>query len=438
MAFTQRGIYGSTLACECGRTHRIEPQQVVYADDAIEQLPSIAGRWASGRRAAVVMDARTRQAAGAQAAAVLHGAGWAVQELLVQDPGPNTSPVCDDRTHEKLSGQLREADLILSVGSGVVCDLGKWLSFDRDLPFLAFATAASMNGYASANVAPTIEGVKALLRARPPVAVLSSRRVLRSAPPEMTAAGLGDVLAKSVSSADWKLNQLLFGDYYCPRAVGLIAEIEPLYLDRPEALREQDQAIDALFEALLLTGVAMTMAETSSPSSGGEHLISHSLDMMSSVDGRPHDLHGRQVGVGTILAAEIYRRVLAADRPQWREPTVRIDRPFWGRLADEVATAYQQKIPRLQAAAAALSDGETWDAIRRELPPLLRRPESIRDCLRRAGAAHLAEDIACDRARLLGALLHAHEIRDRFTILDVALLAGVMPWAAGEIVESLA
>ena len=47
----------------------------------------------------------------------------------------------------------------------------------------------------------------------------------------------------------------------------------------------------------------MTMAETSAPASGGEHLISHSLDMMSSIDGQPHDLHGRQVGIGTILAA---------------------------------------------------------------------------------------------------------------------------------------
>ena len=67
-----------------------------------------------------------------------------------------------------------------------------------------------MNGYASANVAPTINGVKTLLRARAPLAVASSPRVLGQAPHEMTAAGLGDVLAKSVSSADWYMNHHLF------------------------------------------------------------------------------------------------------------------------------------------------------------------------------------------------------------------------------------
>ena len=83
-------------------------------------------------------------------------------------------------------------------------------------------------------------------------------------------------------------------------------EIEPLYTNRPEDVRDRKpEALEALFHGLLLTGAAMTMAETSSPASGGEHLISHTLDMMSFIDGKPHDLHGRQVGVGTILTADI-------------------------------------------------------------------------------------------------------------------------------------
>ena len=53
----------------------------------------------------------------------------------------------------------------------------------------------------------------------------------------MTASGLGDLLAKSVSSTDWRLNHLLFGDYYCARSVGLIDEIEPLYLNNPRGVK---------------------------------------------------------------------------------------------------------------------------------------------------------------------------------------------------------
>jgi glycerol-1-phosphate dehydrogenase [NAD(P)+] len=296
-----------------------------------------------------------------------------------------------------------------------------------------------MNGYASANVAPTVGGVKTLLRARAPEAVLSDPAVLADAPYEMTAAGLGDVLAKSVSSADWCLNHRLFGDYYCRRSVGLIAEIEPLYLEHPAELRAGgDEPIAALFDALLLTGAAMTLAETSAPASGGEHLVSHSLDMMSSLDGAGHDLHGRQVGVGTILAAELYRRLLAVESPEPRDPPGGIDRAFWGRLADVVADKYAEKAERLRRAKELLVRGDTWDALRAELAEMLRPPERIRDCLAAAGAACRSKHIGCDRARLLGAFRHAHEIRSRFTVLDVANLLGVMPAAADEIVETWA
>jgi len=383
----------------------------------------------------VLMDARTREAAGARVSDALARAGWRVEETVVADP-PVGAPVCDDLTKDALAGRIGAADVFVSVGGGVITDLGKWLAFDAAAPFVSFATAASMNGYTSTNVAPTVRRVKTLIRARPPIAVFASPSVIRGAPFELTSAGLGDVLAKSVSSADWKLNHLLFGDGYCDQAVGLIAEIEPLYLDEPTDVRDRSaQAIDALFEALLLTGAAMTIAGTSAPASGAEHLISHSLDMMSSLDGRPHDLHGRQVGVGTILAAELYRRVLARKAPDWRDAPVEVDRRFWGRLAGPVGEAYARKLPRLAAARKQLARRDVWEGLRRELGTMLRPAEQIRRCLAAAGAAWAAEQIGCDPPRLLAAFTHAHEIRQRFTILDLANLAGAMPHEARDIVD---
>jgi glycerol-1-phosphate dehydrogenase [NAD(P)+] len=338
-----------------------------------------------------------------------------------------------------LRRQIETSHTILSVGSGVLSDLGKWIAFDMGVPYFCIATAASMNGYASANVAATLKGVKSLVRARPPVAVLSDPAVLREAPYEMTAAGLGDILAKSVSSADWRVNHSLFGDYYCERSVSLVADLEPLYLDHPESLHEgNSKAMEALFHGLLLTGVAMTMAETSAPASGGEHLISHTLDMMSSLDGVPHDLHGRQVGIGTILASEVYRRILDLESPDFSRTSMDIDRAFWGEMADEVESHFAPKVERLHRAVEILSEGDSWDSLRQELKPLVRSPERMRDCLKRAGAAYRAEDIGCSRARLLRALLHAHGIRSRFTCIDLARLVGVLPEAAAEIVEEWA
>jgi glycerol-1-phosphate dehydrogenase [NAD(P)+] len=433
-----RAIFGTTFDCECGRTHRVQPDEVIYAPDAVDRLPEACSRVAAGRRCAVLMDTRTAEVAGRRVAEALAADGWDVREILVEDP-PGGEPVCDDVTRGALAPRAAGVDLIVPVGSGVISDLGKWLAFDADVPLVTFATAASMNGYASANVAPAIDGVKTLVRARPPAAILSTPAVLAGAPYEMTAAGLGDVLAKSVSSADWHLNHRLFGDYYCRRSVSLVEEIEPMYLDAPgDLLARKPGAIAALFDALLLTGAAMTMAETSAPASGGEHLLSHCLDMMSSLDGRPHDLHGRQVGVAAILTAELYRRVLAVESPEPRDPPEQIDRAFWGPLAGAVAARYAEKLPRLRQATEALTAGDRWGRLRAELAAMVRPPERIRDCLAAAGAACRAEHIACDRGRLTAAVAHAHEIRPRVTVLDLAGLLALMPQAAAEIVDQWA
>jgi glycerol-1-phosphate dehydrogenase [NAD(P)+] len=296
-----------------------------------------------------------------------------------------------------------------------------------------------MNGYTSGNIAAVVKGVKVIVDGKPPLAVVTEPSIIEIAPAELTASGLGDILAKSVSSADWYLNHRLFGDYYCARSVNLIAEIEPLYLERSDELKaRKPQAIEALYIGLLLTGAAMTMAGTSAPASGGEHLVSHTLDMMAMMSGHEHDLHGRQVGIGTVLTAELYRRVLAVESPEFVDVRPSVDNAFWGKLTGEMLELQNVKQERIARAGAILSQGNKWDELRRSLAPLTRNPRIVRDCLARAGAAHRAADIGCSKDHLRAAFLHAHEMRSRFTVLDLARLTGVMPQAAAEIVDAWA
>ncbi|MBN1902164.1 iron-containing alcohol dehydrogenase [Candidatus Sumerlaeota bacterium] len=436
MDFPVNEIYGKTFQCSCGKTHRIDPEQVIYSEDAIEMLDEILCQYSKGRRVAILMDKRTCKAAGSAAANILRKKGWRVAEHVIPDPKENVSPECDDLTYHKLMKEISEPDILLAVGTGVINDLGKWIAFDLDKPYVSLATAASMNGYTSANAASIVDGIKTLIRCRPPRVVVATPSLLRDAPYKMTTAGLADALAKSVSSTDWKMNHILFGDFFCEESVSLIADIEPLYREHPEDIKSGNPgAIESLFSGLLLTGVAMTMAESSAPASGGEHLISHTLDAMSSLDSVPHDLHGRQVGLGTIICSEIYRRLMALDRPVFSPAISGIDAPFWGKLSDGVEKQYSEKVPRIHQAVEILSDRNAWDNLRSQLRSYLRSPEEIRDCLKRAGGAIRAEDIGCSKERLLAALLHAHEFRARFTCLDVARMAGVLPNAAQEIVE---
>jgi glycerol-1-phosphate dehydrogenase [NAD(P)+] len=63
-------------------------------------------------------------------------------------------------------------------------------------------------------------------------------------------------------------------------------------------------------KALVSSGVAMSIAGSSRPASGAEHLFSHQLDRIA--PGRA--LHGHQVGVGTVLAEYLH----GGDDGQWR------------------------------------------------------------------------------------------------------------------------
>ncbi len=435
-------LLGTSFTCDCGRVHQVPIRRFVYEVGAVEALAEIVrqslGR-ASSPRPAVVADVRTWGICGERVQDVLGKAGLSVARVIVPDR-EQSGPVCDDVTFRWLVEQLqsKRPEVAVAVGSGVINDLCKWASFELGVPYVVVATAASMNGYSAANVAPTIAGVKVLVEARPPWAVLAEPAIIEGAPYEMTAAGFGDTIAKHQSNADWIMNHLLFGEYYCEFCAGLISELEPLYLERPEDLRAgKSDAVKGLFEALFGTGLAMTLVGTSAPASGGEHLLSHTLDMMSQVRGDRHDLHGRQVGVGTLLSAALYQRVLAIEKPILHELPSAVDDRFWAvpSVVAAVKEQYEAKRQWLGPVRQTLADARTWHHLTQRLAAEVKSPETVRRWLRRAGAAATFAALGCSRERIRAAILHMHEIRKRFTIVDLAWLAGVLPDAADDLID---
>jgi glycerol-1-phosphate dehydrogenase [NAD(P)+] len=428
-------LLDKTFNCECGRTHKVPTRKLIYSDDALVHLPGVLGSLVDGHRIVMVADQRTFDIAGRNARKALEQAGWPVCQIIVPD-SDHGGPVCDDTTHNWLNDRFPPADIALAVGSGVINDLTKWLAFEHDLPYAVVATAATMNGFTAANVAPAIKGVKTLISARPPLAVFAVPSVIINAPFELTCAGLGDVIAKPVSTADWLFNHIFCGEYFCRYCSEIINALETYYFTHPEDIKNRRPlAIEALFNALLYSGIAMTIVGTSAPASGGEHLLSHTLDMMSGIDGVAHDLHGRQVGIGTLFSAAIYEHIFQIETPKCLSFPHDIDSTFWSGLAENVRQQYQKKKIMLKTICEKLSDVETWQTFTSVAREQVRSPGEIKNCLKTAGAAHTWADIKCSRARLLSAVLHMHEIRKRPTIIDLAWILGILPGSADEIID---
>ena len=429
-------LLDTTFNCQCGRSHKVPIRNIIYSEDALVHLPKVLSSFVNARRVVLVADQRTFDILGRHARDALEKKSWSVHKIIVPDSN-HGSPVCDDTTHNWLNEQLPPADIALAVGSGVINDLTKWSAFEHDLPYAVLATAATMNGFTAANVAPTIKGVKSLIRARSPLAVFAVPSVIINAPSVLTAAGLGDTIAKPLSTADWLFNNIFCEENFCRYCSEIINSLEPYYFNHPEDIKtRQPASIEALLNALLYSGIAMTIIGTSAPASGGEHLLSHTLDMISSIDGVPHDLHGRQVGIGTIFAAAIYERIFQIETPKCLSFPSGIDSTFWGPLAENVRLQYELKKPALHTIREKLTDVVTWQTFIAAAREQVRSPNEIKSCLKSAGAAHTFADIKCSRERLLSAVLQMHEIRKRPTIIDLAWMLGILPDSADEIIDT--
>lgn len=427
---------GPAIASELAERRHLLPARLLIVDDAPRALAGALRDVVAGRRAAVLCDQRTRAIAGEACAAALREAGFSAHRQVIPDRYGHP-PVCDDVTKDSLLASLPEVDVVVGAGSGVLSDLAKWAALERGAEGAVLATAASMNGYAAANVAPAIAGVKTLVHARAHRVIAADPDVLAGAPFELTSAGLGDVIAKTVSSADWKLNDILFGEDYRAPIAGIFDHIQDRFLGVPEKIAARDRdAIVALFEALVFSGCAMTLQGSSLPASGGEHLISHTLDMRADADGGAHDLHGRQVGVGTIFAAALYERIVALPSPVFRGEPLPLDRAAWGKLAGSIEGHHAKQTARLAEAARRLNAPGTWGQVRAAIAPGLPKAAWIKDVLRRAGAAHRLQDIGVSRERFVWAVASCAQIRERFTSIDLAWASGVLPGAIDPIVDT--
>lgn len=432
-------VLGRELACTCGRAHRILTREVVVekgiGDRMKEVLPSIV----PGENALLIADNRTWEAAGGAVFDRL-ATHSKIDTCLLQDGPDGHIHASVELVDELAAAYGARYDYYVAVGSGTVNDLTKELAHRRRRPYCVVATAASMNGYTSAIVALLEGGLKTTREATPPVAVFADPDVLVRAPRELTLAGLGDLVSKPYCGCDWKIASLIKDEYHCPMPDRLLSAPFQRALEVFPRLSTGDpEAVTLLFKLLLISGLSMAVTGTSSPASGGEHLLSHYWDMTRLRDGAATNLHGAQVGVGSMVIDELYSRILNVDfctavfEPGPSPDEARRDiHTTFGSLAGAVWPQWRAKLearsPR-DVGRLCLHEQEIKDEIRHTLA-LGRR---VWHALTAAGAPVRAGEIGVSATELAAAVRHGREIRTRFTVLDIAAELGILESFADEV-----
>ena len=291
--------------CPCGKSHTFDAK-ILSGSGVLSRLPEAVAEF-NAKKVYLLSDVNTYKAAGRRVQQLLEDSGIAVCGYSF--PQEKVEP-CEASVGSAVMHMAYDCDLIVGVGSGVINDIGKILSAISRLPYIIVGTAPSMDGYASATSSMTRDGLKISLPSRGADVIIGDTDILRQAPEKMLRAGLGDMIAKYVSICEWRIAALVCGEYYCPQIAQLVRDALQLCVSQADKLLARDaDAVQAVFDGLIITGVAMNYAGLSRPASGVEHYISHVVDMRAAQFGTPEDLHGIQCAVGTLISVKLYEKL---------------------------------------------------------------------------------------------------------------------------------
>jgi glycerol-1-phosphate dehydrogenase [NAD(P)+] len=379
-----------------------------------------------GKRLAVVSDVNTHEAMGRRVAKEMRAIG-SIDEIVL--PGDTQ---CDEPAIADLMERSRHADALVAVGSGSLCDIVKYATFKDGRPYVTFATASSMNGYAAGTASVTLRnGYKTSLPAHAPRGVFIDLAVSAAAPSWLSAAGLADSMCRPVAQVEWWSAHRLLGTSHTNTPFVLVAGDEPKMIAAAGDLARGSIAAQGwLYRVMIMSGFGNVISGSSHAGSMGEHQVSHWIDMFAGAS-HPGSKHGQQVGVASIALARLHERLFALDTPPTVRPTRIAQSDFIARYGQDIgsmmyAEAKKKALDELGAAQFNEKLAEVWQELKAECRAFIMPSHEIKRIIAAAGGPTSATELGLALPVWRNAMKYARDVRNRWSYLDLADDAGLL------------
>ena len=436
---TKKGGYD----CSCGRHHSTDLEFLRIGRGAVSTV--IEGLKAVGaKKPMIIADQNTFKAAGEKVVAILEENNIPYTLHIIPQRGVKLIPA-EFELGSVVMNFDASCDFLLAVGSGVVNDVTKMAGLCSGLKTGVVGTAPSMDGYASNSSSMEVNNVKTTLYNKAPSVIICDTEIMANAPMRMLQAGLGDMVAKYISVCEWRIANLVIGEYYCEDIAQLMRTSLKKIMANASGIATRDpEAIGNIVEGLVLAGMAMSYAQVSRPASGLEHYFSHVWEMRALANGEHADLHGIQVGVGTLLTMKIYEKLktITLDKQKALDYVANFDLDAWEANVNRVfgATAPSvleiekktQKNSPAKHAARLEKTIECWDEIQKIIAEELPDYQWLEDAMRQTGMHLFPADLGLNAKQVSDAFVCARDIRDKYLscsmIWDLGLMDEFAQW----------
>ena len=396
--------------CPCGKKHETAIRDVQIGSGLVHSVGEILQKNGFSKHILLVADEHTLKAA--------DGIVESLKEFQVDYHVYPDLRVAEMRHVEEIEALVKGRDIsILSVGTGSINDPCRLAAARQHKKLCIFATAPSMDGFASYSSPIVSKGFKASYPAKSPEVIIGDTKILANAPAYLKSAGFGDMIAKYVALIDWKISSILTGEIYCDRVAKLTRDAVDVLMSMADSVTvNNEETAGKIFEALLMTGIGMSFTQNSRPASGSEHIIAHLLECIQLRDGIIPNFHGEDVGVCTLEMLKYYN--LLAAHAQIRAHRETVDwqdvLDFYGEMQDDVkvlnfpTTVTDEVDPKELEA--------KWPQIR-EIIGSVPSYEVCRDAMIRAGCKITVADIGKPQKLFDDCVKYSPYMRRRLTLL---------------------
>ncbi len=318
------------------------PREIYAGHGVLDKLGEMCKRFGWKGSVLVVTGNTTNKIAGERVVKILKKSKYKVDVII--------TGIANKKNLSDVKKAAKNHDFIVGVGGGSKIDLAKKASYDIEIPFISVPTTASHDGIASPRATIRNNGASMSMEAQEPMGIVADTEIIMQSPYRYLAAGAADVIGNVTSLKDWELAYKLRNEDFSSTAYGLAKYAAEALIENASSIKPNlEDSAWLIVKSIVVSGMAMSIANSSRPASGSEHLFAHALEKRA--PGKA--LHGEMVGVGTIMMMYLH--------------------------------------------------GGDW--------------KGIRDVLRMIGAPTTAKELGVEKDDIIWALIHAHKMRKRYTIL---------------------